>query len=68
MLLRRVRERAVKSEQGRLTCVGTSATLGKGVEDMPRLRHFANQLFDELFEWEAGDESLWEATAADGQQ
>ena len=55
MLLRRVRERVLRSEQGRLRCIGTSATLGKGAEDLPRLIHFAGQLFDEKFEWVADD-------------
>ncbi len=35
MLLRRLRDRVVASEQGRLRCIATSATLGRGREDFP---------------------------------
>lgn len=55
MLLRRVRERVVDGHRGRLTFVGTSATLGKGAEDIPRLVDFANELFDEELTWDPGD-------------
>lgn len=55
MLLRRVRERVRDGERGVLQCIGTSATLGRGAEDRPRLIDFAGQLFDEPFEWAAGD-------------
>lgn len=68
MLLRRVRDRINGSERGRLTCVGTSATLGRGAEDAPRLIHFADQLFDEPFEWDATDadrQDIIEATRDD---
>lgn len=51
MLLRRVRDRVVRSERGRLQCFGTSATLGRGEQDSPRLVAFGNALFDEQFEW-----------------
>ena len=49
-LLRRLRDRVVKSEQGRLTCIGTSATLGSGEGDKPRLVEFSTSLFDESFD------------------
>jgi len=55
MLLRRVRDRVLRSEKGTLTCIGTSATLGDGPEDLPRLANFGRQLFDELFEWFTDD-------------
>lgn len=51
MLLRRVRERILTSERGRLRCVGTSATLGQGPDDRPLLMEFAEQIFDEPFTW-----------------
>ncbi len=57
MLLRRVRERVVKSETGRLQCFATSATLGRGRQDFPDLIKFANDLFTEPFEW-ADDDPL----------
>lgn len=55
MLLRRVRDRVVMSERGRLRCFATSATLGRGVEDYPQLVRFAGDLFDETFEWDPDD-------------
>jgi len=48
-LLRRLRDRVARSQRGRLTCVGTSATLGEGDSDLPRLVEFAAELFDEPF-------------------
>jgi hypothetical protein len=55
MLLRRVRDRVVNSEPGRLNYFATSATLGKGESDYPLLRAFGEALFDERFEWEPTD-------------
>lgn len=50
MLLRRIRDRVLRSEAGRLQCFATSATLGKGPEDHPDLVRFATDLFGEAFE------------------
>lgn len=50
MLLRRLKERVVRSESGRLQCMGTSATLGAGVQDYPKIAAFASHLFGEKFE------------------
>lgn len=55
MLLRRVRDRVVRCERGRLRCFATSATLGRGEQDYPQLVRFATDLFDENFEWESAD-------------
>ncbi len=49
MLLRRLKDRIVQSEPGRLTCIATSATLGKGKEDFPKVAEFAQNLFGESF-------------------
>lgn len=57
MLLRRVRDRILKSERGRLQCFATSATLGRGVEDHPKLVEFAENLFGERFTWDVGNET-----------
>lgn len=54
MLLRRVRDRVVQSEPGRLQCFATSATLGGGPEDHPDLVQFASDLFGEPFECGSG--------------
>lgn len=50
MLLRRLKERVVQSESGRLQCIATSATLGGGAEDFPKIAKFASDLFGEQFE------------------
>ena len=50
MLLRRLKERVVRSEVGRLQCIATSATLGGGEEDYPKIADFATSLFGEKFE------------------
>lgn len=52
MLLRRVRDRVVGSELGRLHYIATSATLGRGEADYPQLIQFGQALFDERFELE----------------
>jgi hypothetical protein len=49
MLLRRLKDRIVQSEKGRLTCIATSATLGEGRKDFPQAAEFAKNLFAEHF-------------------
>lgn len=49
MLLRRLKDRVVQSEQGRLQCIATSATLGGGEKDFPKIAQFASDLFGESF-------------------
>lgn len=55
MLLRRLKDRVIKSEPNRLRCLATSATLGRGVEDYPEVVKFAGELFGETFVWENGN-------------
>ena len=64
MLLRRVKDRVVQSEPGRLQVFATSATLGKGTEDHPALIEFGEALFNETFD----PSDIVEATRADLQQ
>lgn len=52
LLLRRLKDRVVGSEPGRLRCIGTSATLGDGAKDNPVVAAFASQLFGEEFQAE----------------
>lgn len=52
MLLRRLKERVVQSEQGKLQCIATSATLGGGEKDFPKIASFAYDLFGETFKAE----------------
>lgn len=56
MLLRRLKDRVIDSEPGRLRCIATSATLGKGREDFPEVARFASEIFGEPFEWIDEDE------------
>jgi ATP-dependent helicase YprA (DUF1998 family) len=51
MLLRRLKDRVVQSERGKLQVIATSATLGRGKEDFPAVVQFASNLFNEDFEW-----------------
>lgn len=51
MLLRRLKDRVVVSEPGRLQSIATSATLGRGPKDFPAVVEFASNLFGEKFEW-----------------
>ena len=55
MLIRRLKDRIVKSKPDRIRCIATSATLGNGKDDFPRVASFASQLFSEHFEWENGN-------------
>jgi ATP-dependent helicase YprA (DUF1998 family) len=51
MLIRRLKDRVVKSEAGKLQVIATSATLGRGRQDFPEVVDFASHLFGEQFEW-----------------
>ncbi len=51
MLLRRLKDRVVKGQHGRLRCIATSATLGRGRSDFPVAVEFAQRLFGEPFAW-----------------
>ncbi len=64
MLLRRVRDRATKSESGRLQCFGTSATLGGGKDDHAAVAQFASDLFGERFEWDHEDSTRQDIVGA----
>ena len=64
MLLRRLKDRVVQSEPGRLRCLATSATLGRGQEDFPAVAAFATELFGERFEWVKSDPLRQDVVAA----
>ncbi|HUG61266.1 MAG TPA: DEAD/DEAH box helicase, partial [Methylomirabilota bacterium] len=55
MLLRRLKDRVVLSEPGRLRCIATSATIGHGRADYPAVAEFASALFGEPFVWSEDD-------------
>ena len=64
MLLRRLKERVVQSEPGRLQMIATSATLGRGEQDFPEVVSFASNLFGERFEWEPQETSRQDVVKA----
>jgi hypothetical protein len=51
-LMRRLKDRIVRSEPGRLRCIATSATLGRGRADFGAAATFATSLFSEPFAWQ----------------
>lgn len=55
MLLRRLFDRVVASEPSRLQAIATSATLGGGPDDFPAVVEFAQNLFNQPFEWDPED-------------
>ena len=55
VLLRRLKDRVVGDQGGKLHCIATSATLGKGEASIPAAADFAVRLFDEPFEWDSKD-------------
>ncbi|PDW03755.1 DEAD/DEAH box helicase [Candidatus Viridilinea mediisalina] len=64
MLLRRLKERVVDSTEGRLRCIATSATLGRGRADFPAAAQYAANLFGEPFAWEPDDPAQQDVVAA----
>ncbi len=64
MLLRRLKDRVVRSKPGRLTCLATSATLGDGEKDNPAVVHFASELFGESFSWHPGNKAAQDVVVA----
>ena len=55
MLLRRLKDRVVRGKKGKIQCIATSATLGRGKDDYPDVAKFATELFGEEFSWEEGE-------------
>lgn len=55
MLLRRLKDRVVQSQAGRLQCIATSATLVGPGQDYSPIAEFGSGLFSEEFEWIHGD-------------
>jgi len=64
MLLRRVKDRVVQSQTGKIQMIATSATLGRGEEDFPGVVEFAKNLFNESFEWETENEDRQDVVKA----
>jgi hypothetical protein len=64
MLLRRLKDRVVGGQTGKLQCIATSATLGGGRDSYPQIVKFARRLFGEDFEWVEGDERYQDVVEA----
>ncbi len=66
MLLRRLRDRVVDGQRGRLQCIATSATVGS-LAEFPRVADFATRLFDEPFDWVEDETDRQDVIGADRQ-
>lgn len=49
LLLKRLKERINENQEDKIQCIATSATLGGGAEDYPKVAQFASDLFSEKF-------------------
>ena len=67
MLLRRLQDRVVQSQPGRLNVIATSATLGRGKEDYPAVVEFATNLFNQPFEWVSDEPERQDVVEAERQ-
>ena len=52
LLIRRLKNRVIPDNSKRLQCIGTSATLAGGAEDIPNIVRFAQDIFGEPFDQE----------------
>lgn len=64
MLIRRLKEEVVGGVPGKLKCIATSATLGKGESDFPQVADFAKNLFGEEINWDVEDSSQQDVVRA----
>jgi len=58
MLMRRVKDRVVGSQKGRIQFIGTSATLGGSVEEMSEISKFGTSLFGENLDYQDDNPSF----------
>lgn len=65
MLLRRLADRVVGAQLGKLQVIATSATLGGGPKDFPEVIEFAKNLFNKSFEWVENDLERQDIVEAD---
>jgi hypothetical protein len=65
MLLRRLKDRVTHGHENRLTCIATSATIGRGKPDFPDVAGFATELFGERFEYMADDRDRQDVVEAE---
>ena len=65
MLLRRLSDRVVGAQLGKLQIIATSATLGGGKKDFPEVIEFAKNLFNKSFEWIEDDPERQDIIEAD---
>ncbi|MEL7654945.1 MAG: DEAD/DEAH box helicase, partial [Bacillota bacterium] len=65
MLIRRLVDRIVQSQHGRLQAIATSATLGGGKEDFPLIAKFAMDLFNQSIVWDNNNPDLQDVVEAE---
>lgn len=65
MLMRRVKDRVVDSEKGRIQFIGTSATLGGKLDEMSEISEFGTSLFGEQLNYHESDTSLQDIVLPD---
>ena len=58
MLMRRVKDRVVGSQKGRIQFIGTSATLGGSIEEMSEISKFGTSLFGEILDYQVENPSF----------
>lgn len=64
MLLRRVQNRVACNSHSEIQAIATSATIGSGPEDFPKVAEFATRLFNKKFEWDFQDEGRQDVIGA----
>lgn len=65
MLLRRVQDRVAGERHGKIQAIATSATLGSGKQDYPKVATFASNLFNKSFVWDENDEGAQDVVGAE---
>jgi len=65
MLLRRVQDRVAGEKHAKIQAIATSATLGAGRSDFPKVAEFASHLFNKGFVWEETDENKQDVVGAE---
>ena len=65
MLLRRVQDRVAGERHGKIQAIATSATLGSGLQDYPKVATFASNLFNKSFVWDENDADAQDVVGAE---
>lgn len=65
MLLRRVQDRVAGEKHAKIQAIATSATLGAGRSDFPKVAEFASHLFNKGFVWDEINENEQDVVGAE---